>query len=195
MIGWTCTNPNFSTRIRETLSNNQPSITSFASAMCESAMQHGCTPSRRRKRLNDDHPLVVHQRSVEAQRRGTRDALLRLELSKAVCKVRRQIRRIEANMQLQSAANDINRKLPKKRSSTPAFLTDSSGNQVMDLAENSALLTSFYEELFDGSDDVLPSWFDEEFDPSSGEVPWISMVELDAAIEALANNKTCSEDG
>ena len=71
----------------------------------------------------------------------------------------------------------------------PSLLTDVAGNSLTDASERETLITTFYEDLFDGSSDVLPDWIDDSFCPD--DTPLINLDLLRFAIQSLACRKTC----
>ena len=194
-VGWRCNSHTFIHDVQGALSDTSTnvSITSFAAAVASAASRHGKARRRSRRRLSEDHALLLQLRKLESDRRTEPNPLLRQQLSKLVCKVRRQVKRIEATFQCEQAANSLDGKFRLQKRKVPSLLSDVAGNAITDTADREPLITTFYEDLFDGSSDVLPDWIHHSF--SLEDTTVIDMKCLQFAIHCLACGKACSDDG
>ena len=184
-VGWRCNSEQFSHDVKKDLSDTSNNISSFASAMASSAALHGSPKRRARNKLPDSHALVQQQRALEEQRRLEQNALLRQQLSKLICKVRRQVRRYTANLLCKQAANELELGYRPQKSKAPTKLADSAGQLLTDPDERASLLTTYYDDLFDGSTDVLPDWINDSIDCEHSELmiksPWLCCDWLSAS--------------
>ena len=83
--------------------------------------------------------------------------------------------------------------LGQERPSLSSDLADSAGAQLNDPEERKNHITGFYENLFDGSDTIIPEWVDDCFTAEDAQL--IRVEHLSLAIHMLVNGKTCADDG